>query len=61
MRKIGFTRQHSTFHLIKKMTTNLKPKIKEKLDKYEAKLKENNPKISKSKINKMRKEKKEEI
>ena len=43
------------------MTTNLKPKIKEKLDKYEAKLKENNPKISKSKINKMRKEKKEEI
>ena len=43
------------------MTTNLKPKITEKLDKYEAELKENKPKISKSKIKKMRKEKKEEI
>lgn len=61
MRKLGFAHQHFTFHLIKNMTTNLKPKITEKLDKYEAELKENNPKISKSKIKKMRKEKKEEI
>ena len=61
MRKLGFTHQHCTFHLIKNMTTNLKPKITEKLDKYEAELKENKPKISKSKIKKMRKEKKEEI
>ena len=61
MRKLGFAHQHCTFHLIKNMTTNLKPKITEKLDKYEAELKENKPKISKSKIKKMRKEKKEEI
>ena len=43
------------------MTTNLKPKITENLDKYEAELKEHKPKISKSKIKKMRKEKNEEI
>ena len=43
------------------MTTNLKPKITEELDKYEAELRTNHPKISESKIKKMRKKKKEKI
>lgn len=38
MRKLGFAHQHYIFHLIKNMTTNLKPKITEELDKYEAEL-----------------------
>ena len=49
------------FHLIKNMTINLKPKITEELDKYEAELRKNNPKISESKIKKIRKNKKEEL
>ena len=61
MRKLGFAHQHCTFHLIKNMTLNLKPKITEELDKYEAELLKTQPKISKSKIKKMRKTKKEEI
>ncbi|MFM5882148.1 hypothetical protein V4U87_02265 [Methanobrevibacter gottschalkii] len=61
MRKLGFAHQHCTFHLIKNMTTNLKPKITEELDKYEAKLRKTQPKISETKIKKMRKNKKEEI
>ena len=43
------------------MTTNLKPKITENIDKYEAELRKNNTKISENKIKKMRKNKKEEI
>ena len=43
------------------MTTNLKPKINEELDKYETELRKNNTKISENKIKKMRKKKKEEI
>ena len=61
MRKLGFTHQHCTFHLIKNMTANLKPKITEELDKYEAEIRKTQPKISESKIKKMRKTKKEEI
>lgn len=38
MIKLGFAHQHCTFHLIKNMTTNLKPKINEELDKYETEL-----------------------
>ena len=58
MRKLGFAHQHCTFHLIKNITTNLKPKITKELDKYETEFQENNPKASKSKIKKARKEKK---
>lgn len=61
MIKLGFAHQHCTFHLIKNMTTNLKPKINEELDKYETELRKNNTKISENKIKKMRKKKKEEI
>ena len=61
MRKLGFAHQHCTFHLIKNMTTNLKPKITEELDKYEADLRKTQPKISEYKIKKMRKNKKKEI
>ncbi|WP_157064710.1 hypothetical protein [Methanobrevibacter millerae] len=61
MRKLGFVHQHCTFHLIKNMTTNLKPKITEELDKYEAELRKTQPKISEYKIKKMRKNKKEEM
>lgn len=61
MRKLGFAHQHCTFHLIKNITTNLKPKITEELDKYEVELRKNNTKISENKIKKMRKNKKEEI
>lgn len=52
MRKLGFVHQHCTFHLIKNMTTNLKPKITEELDKYEAELRKTQPKISETKIKK---------
>ena len=61
MKKLGFAHQHCTFHLIKNMTTNLKQKINEELDKYEAELRKTQPKISKNKIKKIRKKKKEEI
>ena len=61
MRKLGFAHQHCTFHLIKNMTTNLKPKITEALDKYEARLRKTQPIISETKIKKIRKTKKEEI
>lgn len=43
MRKLGFAHQHCTFHLVKNISTNLKPKITEELDKYEEKLRKNNP------------------
>lgn len=56
--KLGFSHQHCTFHLIKNMTINLKPKIIEELDKYKAELRKNNPKISKSKIKKNKKKQK---
>lgn len=52
MRKLGFAHQHCTFHLIKNMTTNLKPKITEELDKYEAELRKTQPKISETKSKK---------
>lgn len=52
IRKLTFAHQHSTFHLIKNITVNLKPKITEGIDKYKAKLRKNNPKISESKIKK---------
>lgn len=52
MRKLGFVHQHCTFHLIKNMTPNLKPKITEELDKYEAELRKTQPKISEYKIKK---------
>ena len=61
MKKLGLAHQHCTFHLIKNMTTNLKQKINEELDKYEAELRKTQPKISKNKIKKIRKKKKEEI
>lgn len=43
------------------MTTNLKPKITEEIDKYEAELRKTQPKISETKIKKMCKTKKEEL
>ena len=52
MRKLGFKHHHCTFHLIKNITPNLKPKITEELDKYEAKLRKPQQKISESKIKK---------
>ena len=52
MRKLGFAHQHCTFHLIKNITTNLKQKITEELDKYETEFRKNNLKASKSKIKK---------
>ena len=61
MRKLGFAHQHYTFHLIKNITTNLKPKITEELDKYETEFQENNQKPQKAKSKKIRKKKKEEI
>ena len=61
MRKLKFSHQHCTFHLIKNMTTHFKPKITEELDKYEAELRKNDSEISKSKIKKLRKKKKDEI
>jgi len=61
MRKLKFSHQHCTFHLIKNMTTNFKPKITEEIDKYEVELRINDPEISESRIKKMRKKKKEEI
>ena len=61
MRKLKFSHQHCTFHLIKNMTAHFKPKITEELDKYEAELRINDPEISESRIKKIRKKKKEEI
>ena len=61
MRKLGFAHQHCTFHLIKNMTTNLKPKITKELDKYKAELQKTQPKISETKIKKMCKTKKKGV
>ena len=61
MRKLKFSHQHCTFHLIKNMAAHFKPKITEELDKYEVELRINDPEISESRIKKMRKKKKEEI
>ena len=61
MRNLGFAHQHCTFHFIKNVTTNLKPKITEEINKYEAELRKTHPNISKSKLKKMCKTKKEEI
>ena len=61
MRKLGFAHQHCTFHLTKNITTNLKPKITEEIDKYKTELRKTHPQISESKIKKMCKTKKEEI
>ena len=61
MIKLGFAHQHCTFHLTKNITTNLKPKITEEIDKYKTELRKTHPQISESKIKKMCKTKKEEI
>ena len=61
MRNLGFAHQHCTFHFIKNITINLKPKITEEINKYEAELRKTHPNISKSKLKKMCKTKKEEI
>ena len=61
MRKLGFAHQHCTFHLIKNMTTNFKPKITKILDEYEVELRKTQPGISESKIKQKRKDKKEAI
>ncbi len=61
MIKLGFAHQHCTFHLTKNITTNLKPKITEEIDKYKTELRKTHPQISETKIKKMCKTKKEEI
>lgn len=61
MKNLGFKHQHCTFHLIKNITTSLKPKITEELNKYGKEIRKNNPKISKTKINELIKNKKDKI
>ena len=61
IRNLSFKHQLCTFHLIKNILTNLKPKITSELNKYEEKLRKINPKLSKNMIKQMLKEKKEEI
>ena len=61
MKNLGFKHQHCTFHLIKNINTTLKPKITEELNKYGKEIRKNNPKISKTKINELIKNKKDKI
>ena len=61
MENLGFKHQHCTFHLIKNINTSLKSKITEELNKYEEEIRKNNPELSKTKINELIKNKKDEI